>query len=130
MEYTIEIPLPMVLKKSSKALYSLNVHNRTHYRAYSTIKNKYKALYLTELEKHDKVCLQSAKIRYELWIRTKRAIDLDNTIFAKKFLQDVMVENGYLEEDNCYILTKNIEEFGGVDKDAEHSYLKVTITGE
>lgn len=130
IEYTIKIPIPTINKKNSKAIYSLNSHNRTHYRSYSSIKNKYKGIYLTELEKHDKVPLRNAKLQYELWIRNNRPIDLDNSIFVKKFLQDVMVENGYLNEDNCFHITKNCEVFGGVDKEAEYSYFKVTITGE
>lgn len=130
IEYQIKIPIPTLLSKKSKAIYSLNTHNRTHYRTYSTIKNKYKAIYLAELEKHDKVLLCSAKIDYELWIRNKRYIDLDNSVFTKKFLQDVLVENGYLIEDNCLVLTSNKEHFGGIDKDSEYNYFVVTIKGE
>jgi hypothetical protein len=129
IEYSLRLPIPSVLSKKSNAVYSLNTHNRTHYRQYSSIKNKYKDLYLKELEKHDKVLLVTAKIKYQLWLRNKRYIDLDNSIFVKKFLQDVMVENGYLIEDNCSVLTKNTEEFGGVDKNCVGSYFIVTITG-
>jgi hypothetical protein len=128
-EYSLRLPIPSVISKKSKAIYSLNTHNRTHYRQYSSIKNKYKEMYLKELEKHDKVLLVSATIKYELWLRNNRHIDLDNSIFVKKFLQDVMVENGYLIEDNCSILTRNVEEFGGVDKNCDSSYFLVTIKG-
>ena len=130
VEYELKLPIPTVLSKKSNAIYSLNTHNRTHYRQYSTIKNKYKALYLKELEKHDRVLLSKAQIHYELWIRNKRYIDLDNSIFVKKFLQDTMVENGYLIEDNCSILVKNTEKFGGIDTSAEYSYFIVTIKGD
>lgn len=130
IEYELIIPIPTINKKNSKSIYSLNAHNRTHYRSYSSIKNKYKSIYLTELEKYDKVLIDRAKFRYELWIRNKRPIDLDNSIFVKKFLQDVMVENGYLVEDNCFHLTENREVFGGIDPSSEYSYFKVKITGE
>lgn len=130
IEYTLRIPIPVVLKKSSNAIYSLNVHNRTHYRAYSTLKNKYKAIYLTELEKHDKVKLDGVTMVYELWLKNMRAIDLDNSVFVKKFLQDTMVENGYLVDDTCNHLIKNIEVYGGVDKSAEQTYFKVTVRGK
>lgn len=130
LQYELNLVLPRVISKKSNAIYSLNVHNRTHYRAYSTIKNKYKEIYLTELEKHDKVLLLSARITYELWITSKRYIDLDNSVFCKKFLQDVLVENDYLIEDNCSVLTSNKETFGGIDKNAKESYFKVKIYGE
>lgn len=130
VEFTIEIPIPVVLKKGSNAIYSLNVHNRTHYRTYSTLKNKYKAIYLEELNKHDKVLIDKAKFKYELWLKNMRAIDLDNSVFVKKFLQDVMVENGWLIDDTCQHLVQNKETFGGVDKSARQTYFKVTIQGE
>ena len=130
VEYELKLPIPTVLSKKSNAIYSLNTHNRTHYRQYSTIKNKYKALYLEELEKHDRVLLSKAQIHYELWIRNKRYIDLDNSIFVKKFLQDTMVENGYLIEDNCSILVKNTEKSGGIDTSSGYSYFIVTIKGD
>ncbi len=131
VEYQITVPIPTILKKDSKQLYSLNTHNRTHYRAYSSIKNKFKALYLDELEKHDKIQLHNAQLHYEVFIRNRRMIDLDNgTIFVKKFLQDVMVENGYLIEDSCDILTKNTEVFGGIDELTYYSYVVVTIKGK
>ena len=129
VEYQLKLPMPVVLSKKSKAMYSLNSHNRTHYRQYSNIKNKYKEIYLKKLEEHDKVLLVKASITYELWLRNKRFIDLDNTIFVKKFLQDTMVENGYLIEDNCSVLVKNTEKFGGIDKNSDHTYLLVTIRG-
>lgn len=130
VEYQIKIPIPTVLKKKSKAIYSLNTHNNTHYRTYSAIKNKYKAIYLKALQEQDRVCLDAFTVKYEVWTRNKRKIDLDNIIFVKKFLQDTMVENGYAIEDNCTVLSKNTEVFGGVDTDAEYSYVIATIRGE
>jgi len=130
IEYQIKIPIPTVLKKNSKAIYSLNVHLGTHYRTYSAVKNKYKAIYLTELEKHDKVLLESLELTYEIHLRNKRLVDMDNVVFTQKFLQDTMVENGYIVDDSCNILYRNVIKYGGVDKEAEYSYVLVNIRGK
>lgn len=102
--YHVEIPL----KLPSLNEYT-NANRTKSYKGAKMKKDAQKAIapYLTSLPKFDK----PVKIHFT-WIEGNKRRDYDNICFAKKFVLDALVVNGYLTDDNRKIVTGFTDDFG------------------
>ena len=123
------ITFKLKTKKDRKVSISLNWFRHAHHRDYTKAKNQYCEIMTDQISKFDplpagcKVC-----IRYEFYAARNDNPDLDNFIgAAKKFFQDALVKNGFIEDDNVNFIIANSEAYGGIDKDNPRVEAFITV---
>lgn len=128
---TIKLPtsitLPRKTKKDRKIALNKNIERVLHYRTYVAIKHIFTEI-LRETLKDQVIELKPpCHFHYQYFHSTKHLGDLDNcTGILKKFIQDSLVELGYLSEDNWNFIPSSSEEFGGYS--LKDGYCLLTIT--
>ena len=97
-EDTVVFSVPLVYVKG-KTIMTLNATNRMQYHQRGSIKDKYKKILLpivTALKKFDSGHIHMI---YQITYSDRRSRDMDNNIYVTKWLQDLMVEEGILDDD-------------------------------
>ena len=122
-----EFSIPTHIVHKGKNIYlNLNAYRNWHHFNSNTYKKNYKARIYEIL---DSSFLFSGKvhIEYTYYSPDKRVRDLMNVIsIADKFLQDALVELGYISADDTSVVVKITSVFGGIDR--ENSRIDVKIT--
>lgn len=68
------------------------------------------------------------KVRYVFYAARNDNPDLDNFVgAAKKFFQDALVKNGFIEDDSVNFITANSERYGGIDRDNPRIEAFITV---
>ena len=94
-----EFRIPLVYVKA-KTILTLNATNRMQFYQRMEIKNKYKKIIEPIIK--DKVCRFNHGHQHfvmQLVFSDRRSRDMDNQIYTLKFLQDLIVELGMLDDD-------------------------------
>ncbi len=111
----LDSPLFVQYTSVKKFYLNLNAYRNANYHVLNTVKKNYKAIMSEQILKLDK--MDKIEIRYVLYPKTKRLVDIDNVIsIHKKFFQDALVELGKLPDDNYLHIIGSSESFGDVDK--------------
>jgi len=114
-KFTLPIYGIVSVKKPGVSM-STNWYRNAHYQSSNIAKKRFKKLMQEQLIKFDPFV---GKLRVDYTYYAKRSgSDLDNFIgCAKKFFQDALTESGLIDDDNCSVIIKNTETYGGIDKE-------------
>lgn len=115
-------------KKDRKIAVNLNWFRHAHHRDYTKAKDLYCEIMSEQLRKFDPVPGDTKlSIRYNFYAARNDSPDLDNFAgAAKKFFQDAMVKNGFIEDDNVNFIVSNSEYYCGIDR--ENPRIEALIT--
>lgn len=120
------ITLPRKKKKDRKIIINKNVERNLHWIVYSQLKQAFTEQVKLTIPEGFKLT-PPCHFHYVYYHNSKHKPDLDNCLgIIKKFLQDSLVELGYLKDDNVEYIVSNSEAFGGYLPKA--GYCEVTIT--
>jgi len=94
-----EIPFPTYKTKKSTQLLSLNVANRLNHFIKTQIKNRFKmecGLFIPKAKKtYDSLIIEATTIR-----NINKKFDAINTSLPIKWVEDVLIEKGYIKDDD------------------------------
>lgn len=120
------ITLPRKKKKPRRIALSKNQERNMHYIIYNQVKKAF-------VEEVKKAIPEGFKLQPPIHMHftyfhgSRHLMDLDNAVSViRKFLQDSLVELGYLPEDDWRFIPSSSEEFGGIDP--KNGRMEVTIT--
>ena len=125
-KYKLTLPIYGVVSVKKKGVsMSMNWYRNAHYQSSNIAKKRFKKMMLPQLVDLDQF---NGQLRVDYTYYAKRAgTDLDNFVgCAKKFFQDALTEVGLIADDNCSVIIKNTETYGGIDK--ENPRIEVVIT--
>jgi hypothetical protein len=130
MVHKAVLPLPLYSKGRGEDkkwnLLSLNVFRNLHHYSKNKVKQDYADVVRPWVQTLPK--FKTLTPSYKLYFKGNRKKDLDNYTFpAHKFIMDVLVEEGIVEDDNYDYVTKITTEFGGIEED---NCILIEITGE
>ena len=126
-EEKVTFSLPThVIHKDKKVYLNLNGYRNWHFFLSNQYKKNYKARVYEILDSgflfNDKV-----HIEYTYYSPDKRKRDLMNVIsVVDKFLQDALVELGFISTDDTETVIKITSMFGGIDRDNSRIDVKIT----
>jgi len=119
-DYQFTLPLSVILKrkktKDKKVSVNLNEFRSMHHRTYTEAKKAYCEAMSKQLNSVD--CASGKlHIHYDFYAGRNNSPDLDNFAgAAKKYLQDAMVNHGFIEDDNVNFICSSSEKYCGVDR--------------
>lgn len=117
-DYKFTLPIYGIVKPTKhnkNCALTFNWAQAAHHRTYNSAKKKFKLAIREQIESfdppHGKIM-----VHYKYYAG-RNGTDLDNFVaVAKKFFQDALSEYGFIPDDNTRHLTRNSEEYCGVDK--------------
>ncbi len=112
------ITFKLKTKKDRKVSISLNWFRHAHHRDYTKAKNLYCEIMAEQINQFDALPSDAkVKVKYVFYAARNDSPDLDNFVgAAKKFFQDALVKNGFIEDDNVNFIIANSESYGGIDR--------------
>lgn len=132
LDYTMKLILPTSIilprkkKKPRRVALSKNQERNMHYIIYSQVKKAF-------VEEVKKAIPEGFKLEAPIHMHftyfhgSRHLADLDNAVSViRKFLQDSLIELGYLESDDWRFIPSSSESFGGIDP--KNGRCEVTIT--
>ena len=122
------IILPRKKKKPRRIALSKNQERNMHYAIYNQVKKAFVEEVKKAMPKGFKL-IPPIHMHFTYYHGSRHLGDLDNAVsVVRKFLQDSLVELGYLEEDNWHFIPSSSEEFGGIDP--KNGRVEVTFTSK
>lgn len=114
-------PLCVPVGKKNYSL-NLNVYRNTHFRVLAVAKKNYKLLIKTPRG----IKLDKVRLIYTLYPKTKRKMDISNVCsIVDKFVCDVLVDRGIIEDDNMEVVKEITYKIGEIDKKEPRVELEV-----
>jgi len=95
-----EFPFPSIRNKKSKKMLTLNSYKTIHWSALSKIKNELKQMLINWYIDKSKETKQSLTIVTQIIRHNKRKADAINSAFAVKWMEDVLTDLKYVEDDD------------------------------
>ena len=120
------VELPRKTIKNKRIYLNQNVFRNLHHRSMNDAKHIYKEIVAEATRNLSPLPKGKLRFTYTLYPKSKRRMDLSNSLSAiQKFTDDALVELGFIEDDDYTIVSEVIYRFGEVDKDNPRCILRI-----
>jgi Holliday junction resolvase RusA-like endonuclease len=110
------IELPRKTKKNKRIYLNQNIFRNLHHRSINEAKHKYKDIVEILVKNHLPMPEGKLLFTYTLFPKSKRRMDLSNSLSAiQKFTDDALSELGIIEDDDYTVVAEVNYRFGCVD---------------